>query len=744
MDKTTFTETRNKIERYVRLHRLHDAFAMVSSLAAGLSNTKILNEIQQAEESYRYMLDYATRGADDPSRLEMAQDLGRKILGFADRLERDYMRRDSSTLYFNTLRYEAMQRTDSIPSLIEQYRKLLGEGSMFNFVVSGAHSDKFQSLLMSRELLEKRVFNRVWTVHPLSAEQIEAVKGSLDDLSLPQEFRILLVWAITLGGLHYYDERRLNMLLDVYASSIRDANIENYGKLSAAAIIGALLLMHRRHSRGFSKQTQARIDMLLSESKIFSSDLRTCYLEFAKTIDTDRITRKIADEIVPEVLKLKPQIDKKIGANTKNFDPEEFEENPEWMEMLENSGIADKLKEMSEIQEEGGDVMMGTFSHLKTFPLFNEPYGWFLPFHAEFSEFSGADAAMMQPLAEIISKSPFLCDSDKYSFMLSLKQVPQSQRDIMMQQFNANADQMAEIQTASSGVRIDRANAINKTVQNAFRFFKLFRRKGEFFNPFASGINLIDIAPLREAITELQILPLVGEFYFSHGYYPQAIGAFTAMADDDNFMPDYQFYQKLGYAYQKIGDNQNALDSYSRAEMLNAKSDWTLTKLAHMLMLLNRPEDALKKYYELEKRYPNKISIALNIGRCQLELGNLDEALRAYFKAEYLGGKPEKTLRPLAWTLMISGDFERAGKYYDRIMLNLEPIPADYLNMGHLALAERRFREALNFYSLNVTSRNDGIDGLIADINADMPTLEKIGIDPTLMPLLIDSLLYRG
>ncbi|MDE7154851.1 MAG: hypothetical protein K2N79_01010, partial [Muribaculaceae bacterium] len=66
-------------------------------------------------------------------------------------------------------------------------------------------------------------------------------------------------------------------------------------------------------------------------------------------------------------------------------DISELEENPEWMEVLEKSGVADRLKEMTEIQEEGGDVFMSTFSNLKNYTFFNEISNWFLPFPAESS-----------------------------------------------------------------------------------------------------------------------------------------------------------------------------------------------------------------------------------------------------------------------------------------------------------------------------------------------------------------------
>lgn len=236
MDKKTFTDTRHRIERYVSAHRLKDAFAMVTSLAAGLSNPKICDEIATAEQSYRYMLEYAIKGSDDPGRSEMARQLGSQILSFVDRLERDFLRPDTPSIYFNTLRYEAMQRNDSIPSLLADYRNKTADESLFNCVVSGAHSDKFRQTREQLEQLERRIFNRIWTVHPLSPAQTEEIGTALSDHSLPESFRIILVWALTLGALQYYDEGRLALLLDCYADSIKnDADSDDTHRLSAGA-----------------------------------------------------------------------------------------------------------------------------------------------------------------------------------------------------------------------------------------------------------------------------------------------------------------------------------------------------------------------------------------------------------------------------------------------------------------------------------------------------------------------------
>ena len=158
-------------------------------------------------------------------------------------------------------------------------------------------------------------------------------------------FKELVVWGLILGGLHYHDPARIDLLLDAYGSDM--------GRLSAAGLIGLMILMHTWRRRVLPRRVVAKLDAM-KERKGWREDFRTVYMELVKTVDTDRITRKIRDEVVPEMLKLKPEIDKKINLNIENLDSAEMEENPQWQEMMESSGLADKLKEMSEIQEEGG------------------------------------------------------------------------------------------------------------------------------------------------------------------------------------------------------------------------------------------------------------------------------------------------------------------------------------------------------------------------------------------------------
>ena len=86
------------------------------------------------------------------------------------------------------------------------------------------------------------------------------------------------------------------------------------------------------------------------------------------------------------------------------------------------------------MQIEGSDVFIATFAHLKSFPFFKTLSNWFLPFYPAHSAVVENVGAGKMALAEVIQHAPYLCNSDKYSFCLSLGALPESQRTMMSAQ----------------------------------------------------------------------------------------------------------------------------------------------------------------------------------------------------------------------------------------------------------------------------------------------------------------------
>ena len=376
MKKQLFSEIKDKIRKYVASARLREAFSLARSLSEGNMAWEISQALDEAEQSYRSLLSYAVSGAEDPGRDEMTAEIGETILTITDRLERLNTALEEPTLYYNTLRYRQTIPSETIASQLEAYRKACAEVSVLDIVAGGVHSGAYVTTTTEREQFERDIFNLIWTAFPLSRSEAEAIETTLGSAVLPEYAVTLFTWAIIMGGLEFFDARRLRLLCDLYEKGSE--------RVSAVALVGLLIVMHRWRDRRFPQSLRVRFEAL-RELPSWRQDLRLAYMELARTRDTDRISAKIRDEIVPGMMKLRPEFDRKFSAMPEAVDSEDMEANPEWQELLDKSGLADKLKEMSEIQEEGGDIMMGTFSHLKQFPFFSRLPNWFIPFHLDFS-----------------------------------------------------------------------------------------------------------------------------------------------------------------------------------------------------------------------------------------------------------------------------------------------------------------------------------------------------------------------
>ena len=135
---------------------------------------------------------------------------------------------------------------------------------------------------------------------------------------------------------------------------------------------------------------------------------------------------------------------KKLKNVSEESDIEMLDINPEWEELLNKNGLGDKLKELTEMQMEGGDVMMVAFSNLKTFPFFNTVGNWFLPFSSNHSEVVESAGTHFASFSQILDMEGVMCDSDKYSFALSIGKMPDAQRNMIAERIDSQMSQLKE------------------------------------------------------------------------------------------------------------------------------------------------------------------------------------------------------------------------------------------------------------------------------------------------------------
>lgn len=713
-------------EKLITQGRLHEAIVMLKSISEKKMLWEVTDRITRVEEAYRYMLRYAMEGVADPHRDIIYSNIKEDLRVIYDRLTRLVNTQSGSSIYYTTIR---AGKVLPVSDAIGRYREILQSNDAFSIAAGVAQG----ASTLEIEAAETALFESAWVSFPYSKDDEKALNLLLDDASIPGHVKILTVSAVMLGSFEFFDSRRAIVLANAYASDSADE------QLKITALTALLLLLYVNRGKELPSDVAARIDAL-RDIPGWSSDIKTVYLELIRTRDTERIASKLRDEIVPEMIKMKPEIDKRIKTGFgEGIDPSELEENPEWQEFLDSSGIADKMKELSEIQEEGGDVLMGTFSQLKSYPFFYNPANWFRPFHSDNSVVAqlGDDTNVF---GELIAQSFFMCDSDKYSFVLAFASMPEAQRNMMISQIKAQNINAAEIQNASLNLSTDtRKNIVNKYVQNLYRFFRLFRRKDDFRNPFASEINLIEVKPLQSDFLEDSTLQLVGEFYFKHKYYKEAFGVFKLR--EAHIFPDATLYQKMGYCQQRLGNTEQAITYYEQSELLIGNNAWTTKRLAVAHKQLGNYAEALDYFRRLDAMQPDRFSTVMNIGQCLMALGKYEEAAKAFYKAQYLDENSDKPMRPLAWSLLMQKDFDGAQNIYDRI-IDTGAQPLDYLNRGHVALARQDYRTAISYYSRFITASPDRWAGFIREMSDDREALRRLGVDEKMLPLVIDAVRY--
>lgn len=733
MKKQDIYAKKDKITNAIKSGRLAIAFRLLRQFSELLMTWELTDEIGRIEQSYRYMLEYAMKGIADPSRAKVYDDIVSRMLSLTDKLERHAMTGEAPTLYYNTLRYLSMSRRDSISTMLRRYEKLTQDYWSTGMQLSPSTHAAIENRA-EREKLEKSIFNALWVTFPLSNEDYESVKNVFNSPGYYSYFKQLVSSAVLLGLLEFYDPRRFMLLMDAYECD--DTTV------SASAVIAILVAMYTYKDQTISPNILARLKSISETSPRWHNDLKDGFLELVRARDTERITRQMTDELVPEMMKLKPEIDRRFkNVEDPAIDMSDPDMNPEWQEMLEKSGIADKMRKLFEIQLEGGDVFMSTFGHLKSFPFFSDISNWFLPFHTEQSEVVMMEGELAD-VARLLESSPVFCNSDKYSFVLSIQTIPASQREMIKSQMNAQINNLMEIQNADDGVGSDkrRASVMNRYVQDLYRFFKLFRRKGEFTDPFVTDLNLVTVPAFNKEFNDIDSLQAIAEFYFKHRYYDDALNIFKAI--EELSFPDSSLFEKIGYCYERLNNYTSALKYYEQAELLNAQSRWTLKHIALCHRMLGNPSQALGYYKRLVETEENEsAATALSIGNCYLEMGNFDKAIRHYYKAVYIDGDNHRCRRQLAWALMMKRDFDKAKAIYDDIQSH-NPVADDYLNMGHLALAMCDDNNALNYYKLCIAQGGLTIEDFATKLNADASSFETMGLDSSIIPLIIDAVSY--
>ena len=712
---------------------VNDAFVHIKQLATELGRGDIIDELERLHISYSFMLKYLEQGVMDPQRDEILAGIRQSLFTLNDQCFIGMMEPISPELFYARRRELG---STSLVSIVEEYRTALKELSLAQAVES--EQDSANHAILSRlqqvEAIETKLFNRVWSTFPLNSDDAGTLKLCISGDILPVHTRCLIVAALMLGLMKFYDESKLLVLLEVYTMS-------DEPEVQLRSLICAMLAMlaHKKRTSS-SKAIQTRLAAMI-DTDDFDHDVWGIQLQLARSRNTENVKQRVRNDLIPNIMKMRPDIiDKLKDKESQIIDLSDIEANPEWQQWLDQSGITRKIEEFNAMQIEGSDVFIATFAHLKTFPFFKTLSNWFLPFYPAHSAVLENLGASKLALADVVQHAPYLCNSDKYSFCLSLGALPESQRSMMSAQLE---EQNAALNEARQGElpdeRLRRMSIITAFVQDLYRFFKLFSRRREFIAVMDDpGLDMTDCLPLVQVTRDAHVLELLGALYFKNAFYDDAIKCFTRLEGMDDATDDH-IYQKIGFAYQNAGKIDKALKYYQRYELLHENDAWNMRHIAACYRAKGQYEQALDYYRRAEALTPDNVSLTLTIGHVLLEQSRTNEALQQYFKADLMDGAKHRAWRPIAWCSFLLSDYERALDYYDRIARDDKPSPQDLLNRGHVLLCQGNTEEAIATYREALKSMDGDSAKFRAAFKGDAMELRLHGISAVDQALIPDA-----
>ncbi|MCU4155011.1 hypothetical protein J1N10_03435 [Carboxylicivirga sp. A043] len=710
--------------------KIKDSLDQIQVLVKESQNGDLIDNHYNIEFTYKNILKYTVEGITDPERQKVYNHLLRDVYHLADKVCDVLLSQYSGEFVYE----ERKEQGDlNFQIAIDEINSIWSSIELQKVVDSNAENKP------ELQTAVNKLFNQIWSVSAIGGANKALLREFVDKSTIPLHYKATIVGAINLSLMRDFSFDYIHLLIELSTHSDDE--------ISARTLVALLLALNKYDARlPLYPELYTQLFMTIEEAGL-QTLIQSIAIQLIRTRETERISKKLNDEILPEVVKMHPKLKDKLDLDNLISDNLTEGKNPDWEDVFKDSpNLMDKMEELTQWQMEGADVFLSTFKHLKHFSFFNEISNWLMPFYPTHPDVQQAlfkeDAVFSsQSLLDGLASSRFLCNSDKYSLILSIPHMPGMQKEMMGQMFSAEIEQMVELQKDEQMLQANQKKLVasNQFIQDLYRLLKVHPQKHQFEDVFAQKMDFYNRWFFSQMLDDSDSLRDISEYYFKKNYFEDALEIFQKIADKEK--NNKQVLQKMAYCYQQTKQYEKALCYYQQAELLGSQSVWNKKKIALCYRHLNDPQKALDYYKEAEKLDAENLHTQVSIGQCLLELEDFSEALKYYFKVEYLDPGNNKVGRPIAWCSFVEGKFEQAEKYYHKLIVT-EKNKHDLINLGHTLWCQKKRKEALSFYQQSIQLPNHSLKEFIVTFMADVPYLKMHGIDSGDIPLMLDQVRY--
>lgn len=720
-------------EIYIPLIAKHNVGKALRAMKETIAEDKlpgyIVARYEDVKNDYRLMQDAMMRGLRDDKIDEVYADIMRKVYGAGlDVLIEEKVKKYSSFAYARVSAQQTEAHPDAVRTVLEAY---VQDMAMMAFEPENTRKAKMEKLTADHHAYMKQIFNALLVAPMWNDRRAADFADLLLSPTIDRDDALLLVSAVMLATMNVNDPYKWDMLAEVYVRATDKV-------LKMRALVGWVLsLPYDPRGPRLFPFVQERIKAMLAD-KTTLKQMLDMQMQMLFCCNADADNEEIQRNIMPTLIKNTNLQMTRLGIVEKEDDPMKDIMDPNAAER-DIEEMERKYRKMMDMQKQGSDIYFGGFSKMKTFPFFNDLCNWFAPFNAAHPALGAARERLAGStfLNNLMENGPF-CDSDKYSFALAIAQIMDRMPDNVKEMLNSDATLGP---TVSKEEQENPAYICRSYLQSLYRFFRLYRSKRDFLNPFIldeledNDGNALFMSYKLLACPEMEenAVALCG-FLFKRKMMRELMSMAICYKSSQN----PRLVRFLALVPMTDGKWQEAYDLFASVPE-DQHTEESLRGMAHCCMSLKRFGEAVAIYRRLLAMHPDSFSYQLNLAVCLMSsdtfsscgdasscgdvasscdasscgasscgavssLGGkvearpnkvVEEGTKLLYKLDYEHPDNANVRRVLAWCMMLQGNFDKAIDIYTRLLSQPDAVSADRLNAAYAHWLSRNVARAV-------------------------------------------------